>query len=277
MVRIGFVILTWNSEKVIDRCLNSIVKLKQIKPYVVVVDNGSVDNTNTIVDEYSTKYPDAFKLIRYKANRGTTVSRNAGIRALSEFELDYYCILDSDTIISDGAFLKLAHEMNSNPSYGIIGPKMVSSSGVEQMSARAFPTLIEKLYKALPFKSLQKKGEEIERQLPPNEEMESYPVDYLMSACWLIRPQVIHTAGLLDEKLFYAPEDAEYCICVWKSGYQVAFCSSAQITHEWQRLSKKKLISKINYEHIKGLIYMFWKHQYLFSTAKLKKTFNGDK
>ena len=39
--RIGFVILTWNSEHVIENCLNSIVSLKDIMPKVVIVDNGS--------------------------------------------------------------------------------------------------------------------------------------------------------------------------------------------------------------------------------------------
>ena len=113
----------------------------------------------------------------------------------------------------------------------------------------------------------------MEIQLPPAPDATSYPVDYLMSACWLIRPDVLAKTGLLDDEIFYAPEDAEYCIRVWKTGFQVAFCPRATIIHEWQRLSKKKLVSKMNWEHIKGLAYMFKKHRYLFTTQKLKKSF----
>ena len=111
----------------------------------------------------------------------------------------------------------------------------------------------------------------MEQIQPDHSSDDSYPVDYLMSACWLLRPEVFESAGLLDEKIFYAPEDAEFCIRVWKAGYQVAYCPTVSIIHEWQRLSKKKLISRINWEHMKGLTYMFWKHRYFLNAEKLRQ------
>ncbi len=271
--RIGFVILTWNSEGVIENCLQSIFNLKNIKHEVVIVDNGSSDSTCEIVKKYISLYPENIKIIMYSENKGTTVSRNNGIKAFNNEQLDYYCILDSDTIINEYAFNMLIAELKNHNDYGIIGPKLITSSGIEQMSARAFPTLLEKIYKATPIKALQIKGENMEIQVPPKIWENSYPVDYLMSACWLIKKEVIEKVGLLDEKIFYAPEDAEYCIRVWKKGYKVAYCPNVSIIHEWQRLSKKKLISKINWEHLKGLVYMFKKHKFLFSTSKLKRRF----
>lgn len=269
--KIGFVILVWNSENVIDKCLLSIANLQTISPSVVVVDNGSTDKTMEIVSQYNEKLH--LSTIQYKENKGTTISRNDGLKRLMSFSPDFYCILDSDTEINDEAYLTLIGEMEKHPEYGIIGPTMIISSGLEQMSARCFPTVMEKVYKAIPIKSLQEKGEEMEIQKPPTPGAMSYPVDYLISACWLIRPKVLDKAGLLDEKIFYAPEDAEYCIRVWKSGFQVAFCPKAKIIHEWQRLSKKRILSKMNWEHIKGLGYMFKKHHYLFTANKLKKSF----
>ena len=270
--RIGFVILVWNSEQVIDKCLRSISELKYVEPLVIVVDNGSTDNTSDIVKKYSSILQ--LQFIQYNRNMGTTVSRNAGIQKLMDNKLDYYCILDSDTEVNDDAFVNLIEEMINNPLYGIIGPSMVTTSGLLQMSARSFPTALEKFYKAVPIKAVQAKGEALEIQTPLNPDADSYPVDYLMSACWLMRPEIISKAGLLDEKIFYAPEDAEYCIRVWKSGFQVAFCPGARIIHEWQRISKKKLVSRMNWEHIKGLCYMFRKHHYLFSSGKLRASFS---
>lgn len=142
------------------------------------------------------------------------------------------------------------------------------------MSARCFPTLLEKIYKAVPLRRIQRIDEQMEIQRPPYPDAESYPVDYLLSACWVIRPEVIAKAGMLDEKIFYAPEDAEYCIRVWKSGYQCAFCPSAKIIHEYQRISKKKLFSRVNWEHIKGLAYMFMKHGYLFRAEKIRRSYS---
>ena len=268
---IGFVILTWNSEKVIDSCLASIAALEAVEPYAVIIDNGSSDGTLRIVSGYKKRYPALFAALRYKQNIGTTVSRNAGIKRLLERGVDYICVLDSDTAVNDGAFVKLIAEMDEHPEYGVIGPKLVTSGGVVQMSARCFPTALEKLYKACPVKAVQARGEAMEKQEPPRPSMTSWPVDYLMSACWLVRPEVFEKAGLLDERIFYAPEDAEFCIRVWKAGYQAAYCPEVSIIHEWQRLSKKKLISRMNWEHLKGLAYMFKKHRYLFSSKKLGK------
>lgn len=268
---IGFVILVWNSEKVIDNCLKSIISLESYIPKIVVIDNGSTDCSLKILKTYKEQYPETVSIIHFDENKGTTYSRNAGLIYLDKIPTDYYCILDSDTQVNDYAFIKMEQELLNNPNYGIIGPKLISLDGSQQMSARTFPTLIEKIFKALPFKNIQKLGENLESIKITSSNKKSYPVDYLMSACWFMKKDVLSKVGLLDERIFYAPEDAEYCIRIWKSGYQVAFCSEAEIIHEWQRLSKKKLISRINYEHIKGLIYMFWKHKYLFSTSNLRK------
>ena len=74
--------------------------------------------------------------------------------------------------------------------------------------------------------------------------------------------------GYLDENIFYAPEDVDYCIRTWQAGLRVMYCYDADILHHWQRLSRKQLISKHNWEHIKGLLYMFSKHRYVFSAKK---------
>lgn len=270
---IGFAILTWNSEKVIDACLDSISGLSSVEPRIVLVDNGSTDNTVLIIEKFIQRTSIPVELIQFSKNMGTTIPRNVALHRLMDVRPDYYCILDSDTVVNDAAFLTMITELSKHQQYGIIGPEMRTTTGYIQMSARSFPTLLEKLCKGIPSKYLQAKGEQMELQLAPHPDAASYPVDYLMSACWLITPKTIEKAGGLDEKIFYAPEDAEYCIRVWKSGLQVAFCPEAKIIHEWQRLSKRKLISKMNWVHICGLVYMFRKHHYLFTTKKLKMTF----
>ena len=272
-LKIGFVILTWNSEKVIKACLDSIFNMKEIISHVVVVDNGSNDETKSILSSVTPNSNSTFEVIFYSSNRGTTLTRNAGLKLLQQYEIDFYCILDSDTIVNEDCFNILSTEMALHKEYGLIGPQMVTSKGLVQISARSFPTVMEKICKGIPVKSIQKIGEQMEVQRPGKEDKSSYPVDYLMSACWLIHPEALSKTGYLDERIFYAPEDAEYCIQMWKAGYQVAFCPQAEIIHEWQRLSKIKIFIMINLEHIKGFIYMFKKHRYLLTTKHLKSSF----
>ena len=110
--------------------------------------------------------------------------------------------------------------------------------------------------KNLSIGKIQKIGEKFEvKRYTKNQNIKI--VGYLMSACWLMRKDFLIKNGVLDEKIFYAPEDAEYCTRAWKNGYKIAYVEDVEIIHEWQRLSKKRFFSKINFEHIKGLIY-YW-------------------
>ena len=275
--KLGFVILTWNSAGVIEACLRSVLDMHCFCIEIVVVDNGSTDESAFITEQVfaaARKNHDGNLIqIRLGCNKGTTAPRNLGLQTLSRFSPDYYCILDSDTVVNEHAFLRLISELESHRHYGLVGPAMRLRDGSIQNSARAFPTLTEKTLKAIPVQFFQNKGSAMERMTPSAAEGVSLPVDYLISACWLFRPELLERAGYLDEHIFYAPEDAEYCIRVWKAGYQVAYCPEAVIAHEWQRLSRKKYFSRLNWEHIKGLAYMFRKHGYLFSAEKLRVTF----
>ena len=271
ILNIGFIILTWNSEKVIQACLKSIFSMENIDSQVVVIDNGSIDKTKDLILETKPKNGSSLKIISNKDNLGTTKTRNVGLKYIQNFNVDYYCILDSDTVVNSEAFAVMHREMELHSDYGIIGPKMIASDGTVQVSARTFPTVFEKFCKFMPINILQKIGEKMEVQAV--KDGSSYTVDYLQSACWMINKKAFPEVGYLDEKIFYAPEDAEYCIRMWKSGWKVAFCPKAQIIHEWQRLSKEKFFSKMNREHIKGLIYMFIKHRYIFSVKKLRSRF----
>lgn len=274
MRTVGFVILTWNSEKYIQNCLRSIFSIDEAAFHntVIVVDNGSEDGTaECIRSECGGAEQSAHKcvLVQLDKNYGTTYSRNVGLKKLFEISPDteYVCILDSDTEINEDAMEATIRALD-DPSVGIAGPRMHNASGVYQVSGRDFPTFTEKMCKVMPGKRLKAYGERREKIIPA-QGTGTRPVGYLMSACWMARRTVIDRLGPLDEKIFYAPEDLEYCIRCWKAGYKVVYCYDADILHHWQRLSRKKLISKHNYEHIKGLVYVFAKYRYCFSAKKL--------
>lgn len=261
-MKVSYIILTWNSDRYIRKCINSILNIKDIEHDIIVVDNGSDDKTKSILKEYKT----LIKTIYLDKNYGTTKSRNLGIKESDE-DSDYICILDSDTQINKLALERLI-SLAQEEQIGIVGPQMITSNGLVQKSGRRFPSVKIKLYKAFPSKKVQSIGEKMENY-DFSMEKEYYEVDYLIGACWLMRKEIIEKVGLLDEKIFYAPEDVDYCARVWRAGYKVAFCKHAQIIHEWQRISKKKLISKMNWEHIKGLIYYFKKYKYITNSDKI--------
>ena len=252
----AFVILAWNSERVIGSCLESVLSLECAHLDVWVIDNGSTDTTPCILQDVSSK-DSRLHVITETENLGTTVSRNKALRQIPH-DTDYVCILDSDTIVNQEAFDKLAYALSKDLSIGVIGPTMANSAGEKQLSGRNLPTPILKIRKAIPFGGIADRA--------ANEEVPTTPimdglqdVGYLLSACWLMPRSSLDEVGLLDERIFYAPEDVDWCVRCHKEGLRVVRCYSAHIIHEYQRISHQKTLSKTNFEHIKGLIYYFRK------------------
>ena len=276
-MRIFFIILTWNSKSVIEKCLNSILAFQKIETRIIVIDNGSKDQTAAIVQrvqEKAKRSSERFMLVQLVKNRGTTLSRNIGIAiALNAAkDNDCVCILDSDTEISEQAINALANILHETSSVGIVGPRMVTREGCIQPSARKIPTVPQKL-------KWLKNTCEMERIFKQDIEKASHIytdsagiyAGYLTSACWMMKPSLFKEIGLLDEQIFYAPEDAEFCIRAWKNGKKVLYCPNVCVVHHWQRLSRKKLFSKHNWEHLKGLMHMYIKHRFFFSDINIRR------
>lgn len=262
---VAFVILSWNSQHYISNCLDAVLCCNSITPLVLVVDNGSTDKTSAILQQYEVDYSEIICTF-LPENFGTTVSRNLALKNLPS-DVNYVCILDSDTIINDQALTTMIQVLEQNPDIGIVGPTMMNSAGATQLSGRNLPSLGIKLRKAAPLKKLQDEGAQMEMpNTPVVQNIQNVP--YLLSACWLMPASTIDVVGFLDENIFYAPEDVDYCLRVWQAGLRVVRCWNAQIIHEYQRLSHKKLFSKTNKEHLKGLVYYFKKHHYLFDSSK---------
>lgn len=268
MEKISFIILTWNSGNVIAPCLESIASIKNTEYEIITVDNGSTDETCQIIDSFTSLHPNiTLKTIRLERNYGTTVSRNIGIRSVSK-DTDYICILDSDTVINEDAVRELIRALDLDEKNAIAGPSMVNLEGEDLVSAKKIPTAFIKFCKAFPVSRIQQIGEDKEKY-DFNTGEDVYPVGYLISACWMIKRKLMNDIGMLDEKIFYSPEDVEYCVRTWKKGYRVIYCPKAKIIHATQRISKKKLISRHNWEHIKGLFYFFRKYNLFFSNEQI--------
>ncbi|MBQ6509276.1 MAG: glycosyltransferase family 2 protein [Flexilinea sp.] len=268
MVRISFVILTWNSEKVITACLESIAAMQLPGTEVILVDNGSSDGTRQKIEAFVSDHSGIpVRTVWLEKNYGTTISRNLGVKQADK-DAEYICILDSDTVINRDAVTELTDRLCDDPKNAIAGPSMVNLAGEEQVTAKKIPTAMLKICKAFPLRSVQKIGERKEKY-DFSENASAYPVGYLISACWMIKKGLMDKIGPLDEKIFYSPEDVEYCVRAWTKGYRVIYCPNAGIIHATQRISKKKLLSRHNWEHVKGLCYFFSKYGLFFSSAKI--------
>ncbi|MBO8139984.1 MAG: glycosyltransferase [Thermosipho sp. (in: Bacteria)] len=255
-VDVSIISLTWNSERYLESFLASLfadLENSGLKYEILIIDNGSKDKTKDILKSFSNKYPSKLVVIPLGKNMGTTFTRNIGIRMSTG---EYIAILDSDTIISKNFFKNILNAFEKIPSknIGIIHPKLVFPDGTFQESARRFPTLSTKILRLLDIEKLRTKNESIPEVL--NNEI--IPVDYAISAAWFLKKEIFEKVGLLDEAIFYAPEDAEFCARLWDNGYEVWYYPKVEIIHDAQRLTKKKPFSKLGLSHLNGLI-RFWR------------------
>jgi glycosyltransferase involved in cell wall biosynthesis len=98
MLKFSIIIPTYNREKVINRALNSVIEQDFWDWEIIVIDDGSSDNTKKVLEKYLSKY----KNIKYfyKKNGGVGSARNYGIgKAIG----DYCIFLDSDDILTKRA------------------------------------------------------------------------------------------------------------------------------------------------------------------------------
>ena len=101
MKKISIIIPVYNTAKYLKRCLDSVLAQSYKDFEMVIINDGSTDNSEQIINEYKDKYPD---LISYynKPNTGVASTRNFGIEKAKG---EYIMFLDSDDYI-DKVLLK---------------------------------------------------------------------------------------------------------------------------------------------------------------------------
>jgi hypothetical protein len=86
-------------------------------------------------------------------------------------------------------------------------------------------------------------------------------VDYLIGACQFIKKEVINKIGPYDKRIFYGPEDIDFCLRVWRAGWKIYYYPFTSIFHLEQRMTKKNIFSKISLLHFKGILYLYIKYK----------------
>lgn len=102
-MKISIIVPVYNTSKYLKKCLNSLVEQTIQDHEVIVIDDGSTDDSLKIIKKYYKQYP---KIIKYKSikNGGVANARNVG---LSMAKGEYVGFIDSDDYADKDMFLKL--------------------------------------------------------------------------------------------------------------------------------------------------------------------------
>jgi GT2 family glycosyltransferase len=223
---ISIVIVSWNSKRYLEECLQSLVAAPSSRSTeIIVVDNASIDGSADMVEA---KFPHV-KLIRSSENLGFAKANNVGIR---ESHGSYIGLVNPDVKVLPGCLDALADYLDQDPTVGNVGPRILNSDGTLQSSCRRFPTLWSNLCSAAGLaKALQS------YRLFSGEHMLFFPhdrilaVDVLVGCFWMLRGDALKDIGLLDESFFMYGEDVDWCRRCWRAGWKVVFFPGAEAIH----------------------------------------------
>lgn len=113
MYKVSIVVPVYNVEKYLNRCLNSLVHQDYKNIEIIIVNDGSPDNSQKIIEKFQEKHSDIIKTFK-KKNEGLSEARNFGLKKATG---DYIIFIDSDDYIETNMISKMincAYKDNSD-------------------------------------------------------------------------------------------------------------------------------------------------------------------
>ena len=217
---LSIVLVCWNNKTYLDPCLKSLYDTAMRNSFdVIVVDNGSTDGSQQMLAD---KYGDV-KIIQNSDNVGLGRASNQGIQGTSG---RCVLLLNNDTIVNGGSFDVMVDFLDQNPKVGAVGGKLLNPDGSVQSCYNYFSTLWEEFLIATRI------GELISPGYPAVVEgNEIRQVDWLTSACLMVRRAAFDQVGMLDEGYFIYGDEADLQYRLKKAGWEIYFLPQSTTIH----------------------------------------------
>lgn len=218
MVQLSVIIVTYNNQGTIKKCLDSVLKNTR-GCEVIMVDNYSEDGTMREVREIGSRV----QVIASEKNLGFARGNNLGVKKSSG---EYLVFLNPDTeVVEDGSLNKLVSDLKSHRQYGLIGPKITYPDGKVQTTVRNLPTVGRVFSEYI----LGQKGSyDFYDPMCPD----LCRVESVVGACMVISKELFETVGGFDERYFLYYEDLEICRQILNHGLEVGYQPRVVLKHK---------------------------------------------
>lgn len=219
--RVTIIVLNWNGLNDTLDCLESLGQLDYQNCEVVVVDNGSVDGSVSVIREW---FP-GVTMIENGENLGYAGGNNVGLRYAMVQGADYAFLLNNDTVV-DPAFLRiLVDAAEADPAIGIAGPTIYYHERPDVIWSAG--GAIDWQQGSTRMVGLDERDEGQFGQVPRR-------VDFVTGCAMLVRRAVLEQAGLLDERFFAYYEETEWCVRATRAGFKIVHIP---LSHIWHKIS----------------------------------------
>jgi hypothetical protein len=214
---VSIILLNWNQPHFTLACLDSLQLVEYPAFDVIVVDNGSVDNSVALIKE---RFPE-IKLIENKQNLGFAGGNNVGILHAMANGADYVLLLNNDTEVAPNMLRVLVDVGESDPTIGALGPKIYyyDHANVIWSAGGAVDCFGE------PSHLLEN---HVDEGLPDHVK----DVDYMTGCALMLKRHVIEAVGTLDERFFIYFEETEWCARIHRGGFRIVYVPQARMWHK---------------------------------------------
>ena len=255
---LSIIIASYNTRELLEQCLDSVIKSFSYHPdssyrhpdpakggaddppaggqdlptEIIVVDNNSRDDSVKMLENLKLNPPAGglkLKIITNNDNLGFAKANNQGIKVARG---KYILLLNSDTIVKDGALEKMVKFMEDNPEVGGLSPLLLNADGSTQIDYyMRFPNLWQiffyhnRLLRPLAMKS------PLAGLICFPAKKVPYPVDQLPGAAMMVRAKVWQKVGPLDEDYPFYFEDVDWSWRAKKMGQKLMVLPQAKIIH----------------------------------------------
>lgn len=220
---VSVIIPAYNAEATIGQCLEGILKQSYRVSEIIVIDDGSTDNTTKIAQNYKCR------VVRSNRNIGVAGARNLGLK---EAKSDYLYFIDSDCVPFEDCIKKLMNIFCISDKIGIVGGKCITPDD---------RNLVNLAYDVA------------ERHKDLSNQNGKY-VPYLPGSNLCIKRKVTEEVGLFNERLL-SHEDFDYSFRANEKGFKVFFHPKATTHHYNHRRTVQSYIHHVFRGGVYGTIF----------------------
>lgn len=247
-------IISNNNLEHILPCLRSIFENSEhVSLEVFVVDNASVDETETVIAD---QFPQV-NIVRNAKRSGFSTNNNM---VLHQAKGRYLMILNDDTLITNSAIDDLVSFMDSHPDAAAVGAQLLNADGSSQPSYAAFPHPLTEAIWPVMTRPLQI---EVKSREP-------YQVDSVCGAAMMVRREVLEDVGELDTDFdpIYS-EEVDWCYRIKKNGGNIYTHPEAKIVHYGSQTMDRIVPQK--YELLLAHKHLFFKKHFGGTSGSIYK------
>jgi hypothetical protein len=218
---VWIVLLNWNGIDDTLDCLRSLQEVNYRNFHVLVVDNGSGDDSVGRLQRYEARFP--FELIETRRNLGFAEGNNVGIRRALAQGAEYVLLLNNDTVVDPnflGAFVCAAQ---ARPDGAVFSGRIYYFDCPSTLWYAGATWRCEGQY-------FQHDGiGQVDDGAAYQQIVET---DYASGCAFFMRASALQTIGLLDAKYFLTYEESDLCYRARKAGFRVLFVPEAKLWHK---------------------------------------------